>query len=211
MNRRGAENEKFVFLDDNHQTLASAVLLGQQGQIKSFRLIYAPNCDLQALSSFNVLSVNSSEFMAWRGRIQQIRGDVLDFIAEERIDSRLRRHLRIPMAFRTYIYPLHGHGTRLPIISKDISCGGIAFYGQYGLENGETLEIVIPITANPLVLRCEILRQQTLRNNRAFYAAKFVDMCNDEETLLREAVFRVQLEDRPRRSGAGNGDMEVER
>ena len=81
MNRRGAENEKFVFLDDNHQTLASAVLLGQQGQIKSFRLIYAPNCDLQALSSFNVLSVNSSEFMAWRGRIQQIRGDVLDFIA----------------------------------------------------------------------------------------------------------------------------------
>ena len=64
MNRRGAENEKFVFLDDNHQTLASAVLLGQQGQIKSFRLIYAPNCDLQALSSFNVLSVNSSEFMA---------------------------------------------------------------------------------------------------------------------------------------------------
>ena len=51
MNRRGAENEKFVFLDDNHQTLASAVLLGQQGQIKSFRLIYAPNCDLQALSS----------------------------------------------------------------------------------------------------------------------------------------------------------------
>ena len=77
----------------------------------------------------------------------------------------------------------------------DISCGGIAFYGQYGLENGETLEIVIPITANPLVLRCEILRQQTLRNNRAFYAAKFVDMCNDEETLLREAVFRVQLED----------------
>lgn len=104
MNRRGAENEKFVFLDDNHQTLASAVLLGQQGQIKSFRLIYAPNCDLQALSSFNVLSVNSSEFMAWRGRIQQIRGDVLDFIAEERIDSRLRRHLRTPWHFApTYI------------------------------------------------------------------------------------------------------------
>ena len=58
MNRRGAENEKFVFLDDNHQTLASAVLLGQQGQIKSFRLIYAPNCDLQALSSFNVLTLS---------------------------------------------------------------------------------------------------------------------------------------------------------
>ena len=38
-----------------------------------------------------------------------------------------------------------------------------------------------------------------------------LDMCNDEETLLREAVFRVQLEDRPRRSGAGNGDMEEER
>lgn len=32
MNRRGAENEKFVFLDDNHQTLASAVLLGNKAK-----------------------------------------------------------------------------------------------------------------------------------------------------------------------------------
>ena len=94
MNRRGAENEKFVFLDDNHQTLASAVLLGQQGQIKSFRLIYAPNCDLQALSSFNVLSVNSSEFMAWRGWIQQIRGDVLAFSLRNTICVFDRLHIR---------------------------------------------------------------------------------------------------------------------
>ena len=117
-----------------------------------------------------------------------------------------------PVKFKSFIYPLSGIWKgRGEVQSVDISCGGIAFYGQYGLENGETLEIVIPITARPMVLRCQILRQQMLRNNRAFYAAKFVDMCNDEETLLREAVFRVQLEGRPRRSGAGNGDMEEER
>ena len=123
-----------------------------------------------------------------------------------------QRGERIPVKFQSFIYPLSGMWKgRGEVQSVDISCGGIAFYGQYGLENGETLEIVIPITAKPMVLRCQILRQQMLRNNRAFYAAKFVDMCNDEETLLREAVFRVQLEGRPRRSGAGNGDMEVER
>ena len=128
------------------------------------------------------------------------------------VGMEFRRNLRVPVKFKSFIYPLSGIWKgRGEVQSVDISCGGIAFYGQYGLENGETLEIVIPITAKPMVLRCQILRQQMLRNNRAFYAAKFVDMCNDEETLLREAVFRVQLEGRPRRSGAGNGDMEVER
>ena len=140
------------------------------------------------------------------------RGERISLNQVASLGSEFRRNLRVPVKFKSFIYPLSGIWKgRGEVQSVDISCGGIAFYGQYGLENGETLEIVIPITANPLVLRCEILRQQTLRNNRAFYAAKFVDMCNDEETLLREAVFRVQLEDRPRRSGAGNGDMEEER
>ena len=191
MNRRGAENEKFVFLDDNHQTLASAVLLGQQGQIKSFRLIYAPNCDLQALSSFNVLSVNSSEFMAWRGRIQQIRGDVLDFIAEERIDSRLRRHLRIPMAFRTYIYPLHGHSTRLPIISKDISCGGIALYCVTPLKTGAKYEIALPCTEPPIIVQLEILR--VLSKEKNLYACQFIDLLPQEEAMVQESIFEYDL------------------
>ena len=41
--------------------------------------------------------------------------------------------------------------------------------------------MVIPVTEEPVILRCEILRRQELRNDKLLYAVKFVDMCEDEE------------------------------
>ena len=191
MSRKGIPEEKFVFLDDNHQTLASAVLLGQQGQTKTFLLTYAPNCDLQKLTTFNVMSVNSTEFMAWRGRVQQIRGDKLDFIAEERIDSRLRRQLRIQMPFRTYLYPMHGHSARLPIISKDISCGGVAFYSSVPLSVGQTYEIALPCTEPPLLVKIEVLH--VLSAEQKLFACQFCDLLPQEEAMIQECIFEYDL------------------
>lgn len=191
MNRKGVPEEKFVFLDDNHQTLASAVLLGQQGQTKTFLLTYAPNCDLQKLNSFNVMSVNSTEFMAWHGRVQQIRGDKVDFIAEERIDSRLRRKLRIQMPFRTYLYPMHGHSTRLPIISKDISCGGMAFYCVSPLKDGTKYDLPLPCTEPPIIVRLEVMR--TIAKEKNLYAGQFIDILPQEEAMIQESIFEYDL------------------
>ena len=54
--------------------------------------------------------------------------------------------------------------------------------------------MVVPVTSQPLVVRGEILRQRpTEREGVTLYAAKFVNLCNDEEMLLREAVFNLQL------------------
>nr|WP_302664894.1 PilZ domain-containing protein [uncultured Agathobaculum sp.] len=191
MSRKGPQEEKFVFLDDNHQTLAGAVLLGQQGQTKTFRLTYAPNCDLKALTSFNVMSVNSTEFMAWHGKVQQIRGDKLDFIAEERIDSRLRRHLRIPMAFRTYLYPMHSHSARLPIISKDISCGGMAFHCVTPLKDDTIYEIALPCTEPPIIIRLKVIR--TISKEKNLYAGQFMDILPQEEAMVQESIFDYDL------------------
>ncbi len=191
MNQNIAESEKFVFLDDNHQTLASAVLLGQQGQSKTFRLIYTPACDLKSFASINVLSVNSTAFMAWRGRIERIRDDKVDFIAEEQIDSHLRRHLRIPMAFRTYLYPLKSHATRLPIISKDISCGGIALYCVTPLTPGTKFEIALPCTEPPIIVKLEVLR--TLSAQKNLYSCQFYDLLPQEEAMIQESIFDYDL------------------
>ena len=65
-----------------------------------------------------------------------------------------------------------------------------------GLEIEERLELVIPVTEEPVILRCQILRKQELRNDKLLYATKFVDMCEDEEVTVREAVFSIQLESR---------------
>ena len=64
------------------------------------------------------------------------------------------------------------------------------------------MEIVVPTVEAPLILKGEILRQRDLDNGKVFYAAKFVDMCEDEEMLLRETVFSIQLENRPPQASA---------
>ena len=113
------------------------------------------------------------------------------------LDPDLRRNLRVPIKFNTFIYPITGRWQgRREIQSIDLSCGGVAFYGDEGLEIEERLELVIPVTEEPVILRCQILRKQELRNDKLLYATKFVDMCEDEEVTVREAVFSIQLESR---------------
>jgi len=51
------------------------------------------------------------------------------------------------------------------------------------------------------VVKGQILRQRIVDGREdTLYAAKFIDLCNDEETILREAVFNLQLSGRPRRT-----------
>ena len=72
--------------------------------------------------------------------------------------------------------------------------------GDGGLEAGEKLEMVIPVTEEPVILRCEVLRRKELRNDKLLYAVKFVDMCEDEEVMVRKAVFNIQLQNEMRRA-----------
>lgn len=132
------------------------------------------------------------------GRIDGHRGDVLTLTKIKTLDAEARRNLRMPSVFQSFIYPRAGRWRgRREIESIDISCGGVAFYCRERLEPGESLEVVVPITAEPLVLHCKLLRAwQTPGREETAYAVKFVDMCHDEEVLLREAVFSIQLQSR---------------
>ena len=116
----------------------------------------------------------------------------------------MRRNLRVVVRFNSFIYPVSGtwRGRRV-VQSNDLSCGGVAFFTDRSLQVGENVEIVIPVTSQPLVARCELLRMRPTERAEILYAAKFVNLCNDEETLLREAVFNLQLRGRPRPSERG--------
>lgn len=116
----------------------------------------------------------------------------------------MRKNLRVIVQFNSFIYPASGawRGRRI-VQSNDLSCGGIAFFTDHSLQIGEQLEVVIPVTSQPLVVRCELLRMRPTERADILYAAKFVGLCNDEETLLREAVFNLQLRGRPKPSERG--------
>ena len=110
----------------------------------------------------------------------------------------VRETLRVPVSFETLIYPVSVKWSgRRKVQFVDLSGGGFAFYCDEEMERGEMIEVVIPITPEPLLLRAQILRVRE-KEEKIIYAAKFVDMCYDEEKLICEAVFAAQLKQHKR-------------
>ena len=111
-----------------------------------------------------------------------------------------RRNFRVPVQVNSFLYPVDGSWKgRRAIETIDLSCGGIAFYSDSGMNIGDLAEIVIPITTNPLLLQIKLLRKDEVTAERAWYAAKFVELQPEEDQMICEAVFHVQLQNRARR------------
>lgn len=141
---------------------------------------------VQAIPSDVDLPVHLGRVILRRGR--QI---VLEPLRE--LGAEVRQNLRMPVDFESYVYPQGGG--RAPIRAHDLSCGGIAFYTAWPFAPREIFEVVIPITeGGPLIVNAEILREKPGNGPEKLYASAFVNLIHDEEALIREAVFNVQLE-----------------
>ena len=144
---------------------------------------------------------------SYEGVIVRSRNDMIQLeVTRINADAHdMRKNLRVVVHFNSFIYPLGAKWAgRRQVESNDLSAGGIAFFTDHSLQVGEQVEVVIPVTAQPLVVRCQILRMRpTERASYVLYAAKFLELCNDEETMLREAVFNLQLRGRPKPAGPG--------
>lgn len=116
------------------------------------------------------------------------------YLNQQESGRSMRQNLRIPICFNTFVYPVDDSWTgRRKVVSYDLSCGGIAFFCDSSFKMGEEFEIVIPMTFKPLLIRCEILRQKTMDDGQMMYAAKFSDLCDEEEAMVCEAVFSIQI------------------
>lgn len=199
MSVSAGEQERYLLVDSRNAPLARAVLENPT-QSETWQ-IHILDDKVEEVMEHQVVQMVSMEdgAPAMRGRIIRRRGDRILVQATERLSESLRENLRMPASFDSYIYPISGSWKgRRQVRSQDLSCGGIAFYSGQPLENGEQLEIVIPITEEPLVMRCEILRPRPSNSARQLYAAKFLELCEGEEKLIREAVFSIQLTQRRR-------------
>lgn len=134
------------------------------------------------------------------GRVRRNRNDLIVLQKLHSLGSEMRQNLRMPTHFQSFIYPVSGGWKgRRQAEANDLSCGGVAFFCAQQLEDGEVVELVVPITSEPLILKCQVLRRRPSdRENEVLYAAKFVEMCDDEEMIVREAVFSVQVRSRAR-------------
>lgn len=191
-------NRTYLILDTQNNALANGELVSPPEAAPMRLSILDNQVDNVMRHEVITLFSSSSNEPPIQCRILRQRGDVV--LAEKIavLDPEVRRNLRVPVKFDSFIYPLPGSRWqgRISVQSIDLSCGGIAFYTDYDLELHERMEIVVTPTEEPVILQCEILRRQELQNGRFMYATKFVGMCEDEEVAVREAVFSLQLQSR---------------
>lgn len=147
------------------------------------------------LTHKNITLVGTSEdWAAAEGRIVRQKENLVWVEAIRGLDGSVRKNLRIPVSFQSFIYPVSGTWKgRRPILSHDLSCGGVAFHCAHLLEEGEIVQIVVPVTTQPLLLKMKILHKLDTTESIPLYAAQFVDLLREEESMLREAVFELQL------------------
>ena len=184
-----------IISDSQNQPLASAVLESRpQDAVWRIRV---PEADIQRIISYGIIRVISMDDRVPNVNaeiLSQPEPDLLTVSPSAQLDASVRLELRIPVRFESFLYSLSPRWKgRVPIVSQDMSCGGIAFFCHQKLAIGETAELVIPVTTQPIIAKVQVLRFRPSPSPIPLVAAKFVDIIHDEEIMIREAVFSQQL------------------
>ena len=189
------EERLYLILDSQGTPLANAVLESPpKAEILQIRVL---NDKVEAVAAHREIQLigidNGTPDRV--GVIVRQRDDRLVVQPTAALGPAARENLRILTDFESVMYPVSGRwrGQR-PFKAKDLSCGGIAFYSGIPLEDREIVEMVLPVTDSPVVVRAQMIRQLKDESSQLpLYAAKFVDLIHDEEALIRKAVFSIQI------------------
>lgn len=191
---------KYLILDMNHRPLTQGELVGRVTAPVWTIFIRSDKGMERVLRHEYVNLLCSLDGVTVKAKIVGREGDEILVRKEEEVEASengsLRANLRMPVRFQSYLYSISGPWKgRVPILSNDLSSGGIAFYCPRRLKVGEFAEIVIPITERPLVLKLKVVWESAISDRIFMYGAAFLDLVHGQEMMLREAVFGLQLDD----------------
>ena len=185
----------YLILDSQGTPLANAVLESPpDSEVLQIRILNNKEEAVAAHREIQLIGIDDSTPNRV-GLIIRQRGDQMVIQPTAALGPAARENLRIITSFESVMYPVTGawRGQR-SFRAKDLSCGGIAFYPEITLEDREIVEMVLPVTDSPLIVRTQILRSlPDETSSRPLYASKFVDLIQDEESLIRKAVFSIQI------------------
>lgn len=190
--RKEKQQEYHFLMDKNSNYLARGSL--QSNPDNDNILFKVLNGDIDEILRMEIVQVVPTDKTqsVTMGKAISRRMNVITIEPMRDMGMGVRKNFRMPVDFESFIYP--DSGGRYIIKSIDLSCGGIAFYTIAELPAGAEMEVVIPITADaPIIVRCTILRAFPVAPPLHKYACQFVGLIQDEENLIQEAVFNIQL------------------
>ncbi len=184
----------YLILDSHGEALAQAVLESPRvTEVVQLHLTEETELDFLQIGEIQCIGLDNST-PSLRGTVTMQRGERLVIKPQAMLGAEARENLRILTDFESVMYPVTGYwkGQRA-IRGKDLSCGGVAFRTAQTLKVGEVVQLVLPVTDSPLLLRSRVLRELSADENGTLYAARFIDLCLDEEFIIRKAVFSIQV------------------
>lgn len=196
------QEHTYMILDSQNAPLASGQIISPpEDETLQLLVLDDKAGSVAAHEIVNLIAAGSGD-ASLQCQVVRARGDKVVLKRIATLDPEVRRNLRVPVKFDSFVYPVTGSWKgRRRVQSLDLSCGGVAFRGGEGLQEGERVEMVVPTNEAPLILTCQILRVKELQDGKRLYATKFVEMCEDEEVTVREAVFSLQLQNRGLHAG----------
>ena len=189
------EERLYLLLDSQGTPLANAVLESpQKAEVLQIRVLGGKEEVVAAHQELQLIGMDDTS-PDRVGLIVRQREDRFVIQPTAALGPAARENLRILTSFHSVMYPVTGRwrGQRT-FRAKDLSCGGLAFYSESpALKAGEVVEVVLPVTDEPMVLKTRILRPIPTDEPVPLYASQFVDLILDEEIMIRKAVFSIQI------------------
>ena len=189
------EERLYLILDSKGTPLANAVLESPlNSEVLQIRILKGKEDVVAEHREIQLIGLDDSSPNRV-GLIVRQKDDKMVIQPTAALGPAARENLRIVTDFESVMYPASGRwkGQR-KIKAKDLSCGGLAFYSSIPLGEREIVEVVLPVTDSPLVVRTQVLRAlPDDTSDKPLYASKFVDLIQDEEALIRKAVFSIQI------------------
>ena len=189
------EERLYLILDSKGTPLANAVLESPlNSEVLQIRILKGKEDVVAEHREIQLIGLDDSSPNRV-GLIVRQKDDKMVIQPTAALGPAARENLRIVTDFESVMYPASGRwkGQR-KIKAKDLSCGGLAFYSSIPLGEREIVEVVLPVTDSPLVVRPQVLRAlPDDTSDKPLYASKFVDLIQDEEALIRKAVFSIQI------------------
>lgn len=187
------ENSVYTIMDSGETQLFSAELSSREEKGMIFRDISI--FDLNKIRNMNIIKL----------RVEGLYPETLEGVPHVLNDSSFvvmgirnlsevsRKDVKLELSAKTSVITIGEYKERYSVIIRDISCTGIRFECSARLESVGQYEVVIPITNLPLVLRFSIIRvEYNAATGMYSYGSRFLNLFQEEEKELREAIFSIQ-------------------
>lgn len=150
----------------------------------------------------------------YKGTIEYIDGNAVFFEDFENISADLKNDLKVDYFNKTRVTFFdedNDEEVSIPVFMKDVSGGGACFFTTELLKVGQVVDMVFEFTKDPLPVKLEIIRKERYpKDPNFYYGCKIISLNIVEESMLKQAIFRIDIENKRGKSKFEDDDYEME-